>query len=478
MTVFAVHSFRQGCRAWLRVSIAGLALVGLVGCGASNNSAPIVYGTEPAKGRIYNSPAEIYLDRPSRVGAIAQTDGPTVLSQSPLDYAGSPQPVRIYDRPPSAGASPAPVRTYEAAVAPTRLAPVPVSGTYADADIQEPVYRGLPPAPSYRSVPPEPQQPYRTSAQTAGSVVTVAPGDTVFAIARRTGVAPRDIIAANDLRPPYNLAIGQRLVMPSSVRARSFSVSQPASAGAASSLDVPSAPVASRQVIARDRLYTVRAGDTLFGIAGAHGIAVDAIMRANRIGSVRDLEIGRQLLLPGVPTDAARPRVAAIRTPAPQQTKNAPARKTAPPKAKSIEGLTREASYTVPSKPSPTEMFDWPVKGSVIAAFGTGGIGRRNDGINIAAPAGATVRAATDGEVVYRGAELDGYGNLLLIKHNGGYVTAYAHNDVMLVRKGQRVKKGQIIAKVGSTGAVNEPQLHFEIRHNLKSIDPMGYLEK
>jgi len=476
MTVIAVRSRHQGRRAVLRFSIAGLALVGLTGCGASNNSAPVVYGTEPAKGRIYNSPAEIYLDKPSRVGAVAQTNGPTVLSQSPLDYAGSPQPVRIYDRPPSATVSAAPTRTYEASIEPTRLAPVPVSGGYGQAEIQEPVYRGLPPAPTYRSVPQNTRQPARPAPKAAAGVVTVTPGDTVFAISRRTGFAPKDIIAANNLLPPYNLAIGQRLVLPSSAPARSFSASQTSGVRPVSSFAAPTAPVASRQVIARDRLYTVQPGDTLYGIASAHGIAVDAITRANRIGSVRDLEVGRQLLLPGVPTDAARPRIAATRTPAPRQTKKAPARKVAPPKAKSIEGLTREASYTVPSKPSPTEMFDWPVKGSVIATFGTGGIGRRNDGINIAAPSGATVRAAADGEVVYRGAELDGYGNLLLIKHNGGYVTAYAHNDVMLVRKGQKVKQGQIIAKVGATGAVNEPQLHFEIRHNLKSIDPMGYL--
>jgi len=117
------------------------------------------------------------------------------------------------------------------------------------------------------------------------------------------------------------------------------------------------------------------------------------------------------------------------------------------------------------------------VKGAVIAEFGSAGVGRRNDGVNIAAPVGTPVRAAADGEVVYRGSELDGYGNLLLIKHADGFVTAYAHNDTMLARKGQKVQKGQVIAKVGQTGAVTEPQLHFEIRQNLKSVDPLALLQ-
>ena len=92
------------------------------------------------------------------------------------------------------------------------------------------------------------------------------------------------------------------------------------------------------------------------------------------------------------------------------------------------------------------------------------------------APAGTAVRAAADGEVVYRGAELDGFGNLLLVRHDGGYVTAYAHNDAMLVRKGDRVRQGQVIAKVGQTGAVTSPQLHFEIRRQLEAVDPMAFL--
>jgi murein DD-endopeptidase MepM/ murein hydrolase activator NlpD len=121
-------------------------------------------------------------------------------------------------------------------------------------------------------------------------------------------------------------------------------------------------------------------------------------------------------------------------------------------------------------------MFEWPVRGKVIASYGVTDFGRRNDGVNIAAPAGTPVRAAADGEVVYRGSELDGFGNLLLVKHAGGFVTAYAHNEAMLVKKGAKVRQGQVIAKVGQSGAVSSPQLHFEVRRNLKSIDPATLL--
>ena len=109
--------------------------------------------------------------------------------------------------------------------------------------------------------------------------------------------------------------------------------------------------------------------------------------------------------------------------------------------------------------------------------YGLDGNGRRNDGINIAAPVGTPIRAVDDGEVVYRGSDLEGYGNLLLIKHTNGWVSAYAHTDAMLVRKGEQVRKGQVVAKVGTTGSVAQPQLHFELRHDLKPADPIAALQ-
>jgi murein DD-endopeptidase MepM/ murein hydrolase activator NlpD len=120
--------------------------------------------------------------------------------------------------------------------------------------------------------------------------------------------------------------------------------------------------------------------------------------------------------------------------------------------------------------------FLWPVKGRLISAFGTGQGGERNDGINISTPRGTPVRAADGGTVTYVGNELKGYGNLVLIKHDSGYVTAYAHSDTVAVARGDRVSRGQIIAYAGATGDVTQPQLHFEIRLNTKPVDPAPYL--
>lgn len=120
--------------------------------------------------------------------------------------------------------------------------------------------------------------------------------------------------------------------------------------------------------------------------------------------------------------------------------------------------------------------FIWPVQGRVISGFGPHNDGMHNDGINIAAEPGAPVKAAEGGVVVYAGNELASYGYLLLIRHPSGYVTAYAHNRRLLVKKNDKVKRGQLIASVGSTGDVDRPQLHFEIRRGEKAVDPRRYL--
>jgi murein DD-endopeptidase MepM/ murein hydrolase activator NlpD len=116
------------------------------------------------------------------------------------------------------------------------------------------------------------------------------------------------------------------------------------------------------------------------------------------------------------------------------------------------------------------------VRGSVLAGYGSGPDGMHNDGINIAAPRGAPIEAVDAGVVAYAGNELRGYGNLLLVKHPNGWISAYAHCDQMLVKRGDKVARGQVIARVGSTGNVNEPQLHFELRHGNHAVDPREFL--
>jgi murein DD-endopeptidase MepM/ murein hydrolase activator NlpD len=123
-----------------------------------------------------------------------------------------------------------------------------------------------------------------------------------------------------------------------------------------------------------------------------------------------------------------------------------------------------------------TSGFAVPVSGRIISGFGSTARGERNDGINIAAAAGTPIHAAADGVVTYAGNELKGYGNLILIKHGDTYVTAYAHTNSIGVARGQRVAKGDVIGTVGQTGDVTQPQLHFEIRRNMKPIDPRAIL--
>ncbi|ACB82846.1 Peptidase M23 [Methylorubrum populi BJ001] len=147
----------------------------------------------------------------------------------------------------------------------------------------------------------------------------------------------------------------------------------------------------------------------------------------------------------------------------------APAKEAAPVKVASAD-----ASAPIPAAApqAPAESFRWPAKGRIINGYGSGG----NEGINIAVPEGTPVKAAEDGTVAYAGSDVKGYGKLVLVRHNNGYVSAYAHNGELDVRPGEKVKRGQTIAKSGATGNVTSPQLHFEIRKGATPVDPMPHL--
>ncbi len=300
-------------------------------------------------------------------------------------------------------------------------------------------------------------QPVRSARQIRRGEVIVQPGDTIYAIGRRYSVSPKVLIAENKLRHPYPLSIGQTLRLPKEARVA----------------DVRTANARpTRKVVARDKLHAVRPGDTLYSLSRSTGVPVQTIAQANNIAPPYTLSPGQQLLVP-------QARVEPSRYAANTRAVRAPAKITSAPrneKPRNVAELTQTVSYTTNKAATPESMFEWPVRGKVIASYGVTDFGRRNDGVNIAAPAGTPVRASADGEVVYRGSELDGFGNLLLVKHDGGFVTAYAHNEAMLVKKGDTIRQGQVIAKVGQSGAVSSPQLHFEVRRNLKSIDPATLL--
>lgn len=164
---------------------------------------------------------------------------------------------------------------------------------------------------------------------------------------------------------------------------------------------------------------------------------------------------------------AARPQTAVAAPPTQGKPPRA-APTTAVSKA-SLAPVTRQPDANAPS-------FAWPASGPVIAEFGSASNGQRNDGINISTPMDAPIHAAASGTVTYSGSELKAYGNLILIRHDDGYVTAYAHADKILVNRGQFVTQGQVIGYSGSTGDVTSPQLHFEIRHDTRPVDPKALL--
>jgi murein DD-endopeptidase MepM/ murein hydrolase activator NlpD len=187
------------------------------------------------------------------------------------------------------------------------------------------------------------------------------------------------------------------------------------------------------------------------------------------------VKVGERIIIPGVqPGAPVAPRTQAqVAPPSPSlATAESPhSARVATPEAPAQETTikTAEPAGGLPS-------FRWPVRGRIIAGFGPTPNGLQNDGINLAVPEGTPVKAAEDGVVAYAGNELKGYGNLVLVRHANGFVTAYAHASDILVKRGETVKRGQVIAHSGQTGNVTSPQLHFEIRKGSTPVDPSQYL--
>lgn len=275
--------------------------------------------------------------------------------------------------------------------------------------------------------------------------VTVQRGDTLSQIGARTGSSVQAIAQANRIAPPYTIEVGQVLTIPGG------------------------------------RYHTVKAGETGITIARAYGADWDRIVATNALKAPYTLRVGQRLRLPTreqVREMTLAERAAAFTIdiddlisgsePAATETAAAahPAGETAPP----------QAVAALPPPPAFNGRFIAPVDGRLISRFGAKSGGLYNDGINLRAPAGAPIRAAANGVVVYAGNAIEGFGNLVLLKHDGGWVTAYAHAEDLLVIRGDTVRQGDPIARVGKTGSVDEPQLHFEIRQGKKPVDPLPHL--
>jgi murein DD-endopeptidase MepM/ murein hydrolase activator NlpD len=294
-----------------------------------------------------------------------------------------------------------------------------------------------------------------------GSAVTVGYGDTVDSIARKHGVPASAIMQTNGLRDSNQIRPGQRLVIPRHVT----STTQTASA---------------RTPAAGGNVHVVQHGETLMSIARRNGVTLTALARANRLQSSSKLSVGDRISIPG-----SGHAVAAAQPPAaPQvaQPRTAPVTRVASAAPTQIANVAKEEPRTTETAVKTAEpggampAFRWPVRGRVIAGFGSKPNGTQNDGINLAVPEGTPIKAADDGVVAYAGNELKGYGNLVLIRHSNGFVSAYAHASELMVKRGDTIKRGQVIAHAGQTGNVTSPQLHFEIRKGSTPVDPSQYL--
>src|SRR6267154_656201 len=291
------------------------------------------------------------------------------------------------------------------------------------------------------------------------STIIVGTSDTLETLSRRYNVTPAAILQANGYKGPRNLSPGQQLIIP-----RQTAVS------AAPALAAPVSKPAS--VAAAPAVHIVNPGDTLLSVARRNHVSLSELARANSLESTAKLRLGMKLTVPGAKTAAAAPAAqpATVAVAAqPVAAMAAPATKMAAAGGPPQSARLAQATGALPT-------FRWPVRGKVITTYGAKTNGKSNDGINLAVPEGTPVKAAEDGVVAYSGNELKGYGNLVLVRHSNGYVTAYAHASEVLVKRGDAIKRGQIIAKSGQSGEVGSPQLHFEIRKGSSPVDPLQFL--
>ena len=340
-----------------------------------------------------------------------------------------------------------------------------------------------------------------------GTTIELRQGETIYNLSKRYGVPAPAIMEANGITDPSTVQAGQRIVIPTFVYSRNAPVSAPdanpgtrlarASLGssvapASGAVPIPSRkptvaasvrpaePEVDRSIVtgsvrsSASDAYTVVSGDTLSSIARRHDTNVSALMAANAL-SGPDLRVGQTLSLPA---GSAPRQVASAELPANVDPIITGTVRPEKPEPYIRPTPAQPAAKTEPEAPSSTGIgqFRWPVRGRVITGFGEKAGSTVNDGIDISVPEGTAVKAVENGVVVYAGNELEGFGNLVLLRHADGWVSAYAHNKMIDVERGQEVRRGEIIARSGRTGDAEMPKLHFELRKNSKPVDPLKHL--
>ena len=323
--------------------------------------------------------------------------------------------------------------------------------------------------------------------------IEVGPSDTLYSIAKRYGVSLADLIETNGLHHGASLKPGQQLQLPPGTLARQARrearrkpsvalvpvAKAPLLPGAAEANPAAAAePAADAAPSGWNGRHTLKSGESLYGIARQHKVSLAELERANGISNPLQVKAGTILKVPGSAVPAAEPPARPAQdAPAAAKIINAPPERTVVA-SRSDQVIDAEPAAPITGAEPNSGRFRWPARGRIIAGYGRRSDGTHNDGINLALPQGAEVHAAEAGKVAYAGNELKGYGNLILIRHDNGWVSAYAHNEQLLVKRDEVVRRGQVIAKAGKTGSVDQPQLHFELRQGSKPVDPMPHLEK
>lgn len=307
-----------------------------------------------------------------------------------------------------------------------------------------------------------------------GTTLTVAQGDTVNSLSDRYGVPASALIATNGLSPGAALAPGRQITIPV------YNVTN--AAGAAAPASAPLRPPVAAPVTAATLAPPVSARPSPKVAVAPPAAAGGRILAARPLGSAQPSAV----VQPTTEVRAAAPKVAQARpVVAPKPiVASAPARAVAvsgadvaraEPAAPAADAMPTGSLPAAAPPAAPETDFRWPARGRVISSFGSKA--GNGDGIAISLPEGTPVKAADAGVVAYAGSELKGYGNLVLIRHSNGFVSAYAHNGELNVKRGEQVKRGQVVARSGATGNVASPQLHFELRKGSTPVDPTKYLD-
>lgn len=290
-----------------------------------------------------------------------------------------------------------------------------------------------------------------------GNRYRVSEGDALSKIAARYNVRLSTLASANAIQSPYVLYPGEVLRIPEDApmptrRPEIIQTALPPAESPESAAPSTWQRQAAPEPAIEGERYVVEPGESIALLAVRHGLTLRDLIAANAIDPPYQIKPGQVLIIPAKETPVVR--------------RDEPAQQT----------RTETTASISPPPPLSGDGFLWPVDGELVGSFDQNNAGGRSGGVTIAARKGAPVRASDSGVVAYAGEALSGYGRMVMLRHAEGYVTLYAHNDVILVREGDVVGRGQPIAEVGDSGDVTDSQLHFELRKGTDPIDPAKVL--